>query len=66
MLLLVQHDASEECDDGNLLDGDGCSGLCEVEPGFKCSGGINGENEDSDGDEGLDAAGTVLDTCFSL
>jgi cysteine-rich repeat protein len=24
----------EPCDDGNLVDGDGCSGLCEVEAGY--------------------------------
>lgn len=29
-----------ECDDGNNVDGDGCSSTCQVEPGFwKC---ING------------------------
>ena len=28
-----------ECDDGNLLDGDGCSAFCTVEKGFKCKGG---------------------------
>ncbi len=28
----------EICDDGNLVEGDGCSRLCEVEPGFACSG----------------------------
>ena len=27
------------CDDGNTLDGDGCSSSCEIEPGFECSGG---------------------------
>src|SRR5262245_19057012 len=26
--------ASEECDDGNSLPGDGCSGVCKVEPFF--------------------------------
>lgn len=26
----------EQCDDGNLVDGDGCSKLCMVEPGFAC------------------------------
>jgi MYXO-CTERM domain-containing protein len=26
----------EECDDGNLDDGDGCSALCEVEEGWSC------------------------------
>ena len=25
-----------ECDDGNLLDGDGCSSDCKVESGYKC------------------------------
>jgi len=28
--------ADEECDDGNGLPGDGCSGLCKVEPNFNC------------------------------
>lgn len=27
------------CDDGNLIDNDGCSRYCEVESGFLCSGG---------------------------
>lgn len=26
----------KECDDGNLLDGDGCSHCCRIEPGFSC------------------------------
>ncbi len=29
---------AEECDDGTLVDGDGCSTLCAIEPGFICSG----------------------------
>jgi fibro-slime domain-containing protein len=28
---------NEECDDGNNLDGDGCSSLCTVEPGYDCA-----------------------------
>ena len=28
-----------QCDDGNLIDGDGCSSKCEVEAGWMCSGG---------------------------
>ncbi|KAL6765981.1 concanavalin A-like lectin/glucanase domain-containing protein [Haematococcus lacustris] len=28
----------EECDDGDLSNGDGCSAACVVEPGWKCSG----------------------------
>merc|ERR1719353_574697 len=27
----------EQCDDGNLVDGDGCSRLCLVEPSFACN-----------------------------
>jgi fibro-slime domain-containing protein len=28
--------AGEQCDDGNLKPGDGCSGLCTLEPGYAC------------------------------
>jgi len=28
--------ATEECDDGNTLPGDGCSGVCLVEPNWEC------------------------------
>lgn len=27
------------CDDGNTLNGDGCSSTCKVEAGWTCSGG---------------------------
>lgn len=30
---------SYECDDGNLVDGDGCSSLCSVEVGYRCENG---------------------------
>lgn len=30
------NNAGEECDDDNLLNGDGCSSECEVEPGWLC------------------------------
>lgn len=30
-------DAGEACDDGNLVDGDGCSSKCAVEPGNQCA-----------------------------
>lgn len=33
-----QINASESCDDGNTNPGDGCSAICSVEPGFRCSG----------------------------
>ena len=29
----------EECDDGNIFSGDGCTGDCKTERGFLCSGG---------------------------
>jgi len=28
---------TEECDDGNAMAGDGCSGVCLVEPGYVCA-----------------------------
>ena len=28
-----------QCDDGNLVDGDGCNRHCTIESGFECSGG---------------------------
>lgn len=36
----------EQCDDGNLLGGDGCTGTCRVEPGWVCLGG-NGQTADT-------------------
>ena len=27
---------NEECDDGNTLPGDGCTGICKVEPNWEC------------------------------
>ncbi len=35
-----------ECDDGNVMDGDGCSGNCAVEAGFICFDG-NSTNPDT-------------------
>ncbi|XP_039591587.1 pappalysin-2 isoform X2 [Polypterus senegalus] len=34
----VQQIYGEECDDNNLLDGDGCSKQCKKEEGFSCDG----------------------------
>ena len=28
--------ASEQCDDGNTLAGDGCNGACQIEPNYSC------------------------------
>jgi len=52
--------AGEGCDDGNLLDGDGCAPNCTVEPGWVCTGepsictslcgnGVLDDGEDCDG-----------------
>jgi len=57
-------DATEDCDDGNLQDGDGCSSECLVEPTPTCGDGNkdpgeecdDGDNDDTDG-----CAGCVLD-----
>ena len=47
-----------ECEDGNLLNGDGCSSTCTVEEGYVCTGG------------GFDPlapdVGTFLDICTTL
>ena len=32
-------DVGEECDDGGVIDADGCSAKCSVEPFFWCFGG---------------------------
>ena len=34
-----------ECDDGNLDSGDGCSPDCKVEDGWKCSGGTRSQKD---------------------
>jgi cysteine-rich repeat protein len=31
-------EAGEQCDDGNTIEGDGCSSACIIEPGWFCSG----------------------------
>jgi cysteine-rich repeat protein len=36
-------DSGEGCDDGNILDGDGCSAFCQVEDGFECTEPIPGQ-----------------------
>ena len=32
-----QPSQSEQCDDGNVIDGDGCSSTCTIEPGYVCT-----------------------------
>ncbi|MGB1607969.1 MAG: DUF4215 domain-containing protein, partial [Promethearchaeia archaeon] len=36
---VMEEGSSKECDDGNLVAGDGCSPGCRVECGFRCFGG---------------------------
>ena len=43
-------DIGEECDDGNLNDGDGCSAQCTIEPGWTCSLESGCSWLDTDGD----------------
>lgn len=31
-------DGTENCDDGNTFDGDGCTSVCMVQSGWECSG----------------------------
>lgn len=35
-------DDAEDCDDGNVVDGDGCSAMCVIEPGGPGGGGPGG------------------------
>jgi len=48
---------SEACDDGNLADGDGCSGTCTVERGWTCDGGSSSS---------IDVCSVVCGDGFSL
>ena len=56
---------TESCDDGDIDNGDGCSNLCNVEPGFFCQGNMPsvcaapevncGDGVDNNGAFGIDA-----------
>jgi MYXO-CTERM domain-containing protein len=46
-------EGTEQCDDGNLVSGDGCSALCSIEGG----GGTSGGGTSSGGDDGNDGSG---------
>src|SRR5512147_1551934 len=32
----IDSSLGEECDDGNRIGGDGCSGICKIEPNWNC------------------------------
>jgi cysteine-rich repeat protein len=36
---------TEGCDDGNLINGDGCNDLCKVETNFKCEENNNSKSQ---------------------
>lgn len=38
MSVFISRNLGEECDDGDLLSGDGCSRTCNLEEGFNCAG----------------------------
>jgi cysteine-rich repeat protein len=48
-------DPTEECDDGNTADGDGCSALCEIEP--SCGDGNVDAGEQCDDGNSVDGDG---------
>ncbi|MBT8054864.1 MAG: hypothetical protein KJN69_13310 [Gammaproteobacteria bacterium] len=48
-------DPGEQCDDGNVLAGDGCSDQCQVEPGYSCSAPIAPNLTNQIADPGFEA-----------
>ena len=49
---MVDYDQGEQCDDGNTLDGDGCSSTCQVEVGNACGNGMLEPGNDEECDDG--------------
>lgn len=47
----------EECDDGNVVDGDGCSASCTLEGDATCGDGLLQEDEQCDDGNGVDGDG---------
>lgn len=47
-------EGTEQCDDGNLVSGDGCSALCIVEGGGTSGGGTSDGGDDGGDDSGSD------------
>lgn len=43
----AEPDPAEECDDGNTMNGDGCSAVCTVEAGFDCTPSIAGSSPEN-------------------
>jgi cysteine-rich repeat protein len=36
---------SEQCDDGNVANGDGCTSACQVEPSYRCANTLGSLSE---------------------
>jgi cysteine-rich repeat protein len=53
---------SENCEDGNTQNGDGCSSTCRTEPGFQCSGGT-ADKPDSCGPQSGDGRVVGFEEC---
>jgi cysteine-rich repeat protein len=50
-------DGTEECDDGNNDDGDGCSADCSVEEGWLCTDAVPAQEENAVSDGGYEQGG---------
>lgn len=50
-------DSGEECDDGNTVNGDGCSAACEIETGSVCGNGVQEAGEECDDNNLIDGDG---------
>jgi len=42
--MVVEPESGEKCDDGNRNGGDGCSPLCQIDPGFGCRAELTGRS----------------------
>jgi cysteine-rich repeat protein len=60
--------ANEACDDGNAVNGDGCSDTCMIEPGFTCpaAGPCSDIDECAMGTDNCDANATCTNTVGSF
>ena len=66
-----QIETGEQCDDGNLANGDGCDALCQIEPATVPENQFNigdsiGEGEAANGTIGQERRHTVWSTGYSL
>ena len=54
---VVDSDRGEECDDGNVLDGDGCDSMCLIEGAGVCGDGVVDPGEECDDGNTTDGDG---------